>query len=245
MKSPPQVYSVLIVGGGLAGTLLQRALPGHSVLVTAPVPTTFKAPPPANESSRDALLGGFPSSVSPPVGLAHPYPGRSLKIDMFRKQVLSTSLPALAELAAELPDLVKPLPMLRPLYGPAGARLKKSFYSMRCSKRNAAHDGGGGGGGSGGGDGSSKACAVAMVDGETTSVIYPELATSHNSAGGDGVTDGAGDDDGEGVLISSACDFNDVCHIACHIETPPPSYTRTRAHAHAHSPTRCGVLSRW
>lgn len=147
---------MLIVGGGLAGTLLQRALPGgYSVLVTAPSPEQLE-----NDS--------FPLKVSPPVALAHPYPGRSLKLNSFREHVLSTSLPALAELADALPGLVTPFPVLRPLDGPAGVRLKKSYYNSKSSFD--AED-------------------VAMLCGAAASELFPSVLTSYDGSSGGGTAD--------------------------------------------------------
>ena len=107
---------VLIVGGGFAGALLQRALgvlaPGQTLLVSA---------------DRCPASNGTNNSVSPPVALVHPFPGRTFRCDAFRATVLNRSLPLLAELAAELPSLVSLQPVIRPLDGPAGTRLMRSF----------------------------------------------------------------------------------------------------------------------
>lgn len=117
----------MILGGGLSGTLLQRALPaGYTVLVNAP---RGEDEPSNTTSTTSTTTTTASTAVTPPVALAHQYPGRTLKHDPFRAHVLRTSMPALAELAAMFPDLVAELQVLRPLDGPAGKRLLKSFQS--------------------------------------------------------------------------------------------------------------------
>ena len=118
----------MILGGGLSGTLLQRALPaGYTVLVNAP--RGGDEPSNTTSTSTSTTTTTTSTAVTPPVALAHQYPGRTLKHDPFRAHVLRTSMPALAELAAMFPDLVAELQVLRPLDGPAGKRLLKSFQS--------------------------------------------------------------------------------------------------------------------
>ncbi len=62
-----------------------------------------------------------------PLALCHPFPGRSLKVTSFQRQVLHATLPALASWAKGHPQWIRSFPVVRPLNGPAGARLRRSF----------------------------------------------------------------------------------------------------------------------
>lgn len=104
--------SIAILGGGLSGLvlgleLLSAGFPAsHLLLIDAPDP----------ERGSNA-----------PGALMHPFPGRSMNPSSELQGIWQQSRELLTQVEAQTPGISHPLPLLRPVKGPLGSRLEKSY----------------------------------------------------------------------------------------------------------------------
>ncbi len=107
-----------IIGGGLAGLMLTRRLLEKSV-----------------DGADIALVdaGGHTRGSDVPAALMHPFPGRSVEPKPGQLTSAKSSVDLLRTLAEEMTsEAIIEMPMVRPLLGKLGDKLRESFHAARA-----------------------------------------------------------------------------------------------------------------
>jgi glycine/D-amino acid oxidase-like deaminating enzyme len=112
------MHDIAIIGAGLAGTILARRLLEAGV-----------------DGTRIALLdaGGGARGSDVPAALMHPFPGRSMEPKAGQMRSAKASVDLLRTLSAEIgDDAIRELPMVRPLLGEMGDKLRSTWEQARA-----------------------------------------------------------------------------------------------------------------